>query len=446
MPIENPSLVTTDLDPYLAKFASAFDDPAQLELAGLYIRGLLTELERKSTASIAQHVGLPPRTLQSFLSAAAWDHDRVRAQTMNLYSELLGDQHATAVLAASVQPRRGCVVPGTSLQDCWTGSTPPYKRVNGITLVDLLASGPSSYYVPDTGLYLPRSWTDDPAKRRGANIHESVEYRPTWRIGLDMFQFARQHGMNFDLLAANREFGSDPSFFAELDALGQPYLVNLDPFLLGWPESDRDLEVHDRAQNFETNCPPRPLDTVAHHEPDERWWCHRYRGLYGEEQRSFSVTMLARLANKDGSPGPVVRTFGIRNDALSEPLTLFVTNAKDPLPKNRLLKAARMLEAYTASIKCEADQVGRTAYSGKSHLGIQRHLALANAARLFRPPVPTQPGGRPPISRQRRDTVLELLGFTYGGIEPADPLIWIDTDGSLPRSARSTRSVRSIRR
>src|SRR3954453_3877692 len=43
-----------------------------------YVRGLLSDLERKTCEPIAKKAGTPVRTLQEFLKDHDWDHGRVR--------------------------------------------------------------------------------------------------------------------------------------------------------------------------------------------------------------------------------------------------------------------------------------------------------------------------------------------------------------------------------
>src|SRR5437879_11613386 len=61
---------------------------------GTYVRGLLSDLPRKSVEPIALKAGTPVRTLQEFLKDHDWDGDRVRQ---------LQQQH-TARRRAAVDP------------------------------------------------------------------------------------------------------------------------------------------------------------------------------------------------------------------------------------------------------------------------------------------------------------------------------------------------------
>src|SRR3982751_2131719 len=62
---------------------------------GTYVRGLLSDLPRKTVEPIALKAGTPVRTLQEFLRDHDWDGDRVRQ---------LHQQHTAQRLAAGDQP------------------------------------------------------------------------------------------------------------------------------------------------------------------------------------------------------------------------------------------------------------------------------------------------------------------------------------------------------
>jgi SRSO17 transposase len=48
------------------------------------VNGQLGPLERKSVEPIALDAGVPPRSLQEFLSLHRWDHEKVRRRVKEL--------------------------------------------------------------------------------------------------------------------------------------------------------------------------------------------------------------------------------------------------------------------------------------------------------------------------------------------------------------------------
>src|SRR6056297_584341 len=62
---------------FLALFTDCFHGTKGQRLFAAYVRGLLSELQRKNVEAIALKQGIAPRTLQRFLQSIHWDHDKV---------------------------------------------------------------------------------------------------------------------------------------------------------------------------------------------------------------------------------------------------------------------------------------------------------------------------------------------------------------------------------
>ena len=70
------------LDPaligYLEGFRPSCCSSPTFDHMGMYVRGLLSDLERKSAEPIGLASGTPPRTVQEFLRDHAWDYEVIR--------------------------------------------------------------------------------------------------------------------------------------------------------------------------------------------------------------------------------------------------------------------------------------------------------------------------------------------------------------------------------
>src|SRR5947208_16306783 len=80
---------------YLDRFLFCCGSTQTFAHLGTYVRGLLSDLPRKSVEPIALKAGTPVRTLQEFLKDHDWDGDRVRE---------LQQQHTARRLAAVDPP------------------------------------------------------------------------------------------------------------------------------------------------------------------------------------------------------------------------------------------------------------------------------------------------------------------------------------------------------
>ncbi len=110
--------------PELTRFLSRFDDcfrrcdtRAHLRT---YIQGQLSELPDKSVEPIAVKAGVPPRTLQEFLSQHRWDDDRMRDQVQEIVRTEHCGPHSIGILDATSFVKKGDKTPGVQRQWCGT--------------------------------------------------------------------------------------------------------------------------------------------------------------------------------------------------------------------------------------------------------------------------------------------------------------------------------------
>ena len=53
----------------------------------MYVQGQLSDLPRKSVEPMALAQGVPPRTLQQFLSLLDWNHERMRQRLQQIIAQ-----------------------------------------------------------------------------------------------------------------------------------------------------------------------------------------------------------------------------------------------------------------------------------------------------------------------------------------------------------------------
>ena len=80
------------LGQFLARFADCFARPAGRALLLVYVRGLLSGVQRKNAEAIALDQGVAPRTLQRFLESIVWDEQLLRDRCQ----QIVAAEHAHA--------------------------------------------------------------------------------------------------------------------------------------------------------------------------------------------------------------------------------------------------------------------------------------------------------------------------------------------------------------
>ena len=80
------------LGQFLVRFACCFARPAGRALLLVYVRGLLSDVQRKNMEAIALNQNVAPRTLQRFLESIVWDEQLLRDRCQ----QIVATEHAHA--------------------------------------------------------------------------------------------------------------------------------------------------------------------------------------------------------------------------------------------------------------------------------------------------------------------------------------------------------------
>lgn len=401
-----------DLDRHLARYHDCFSRREQRGSLRCYIRGQLSDLDRKSIEPIALEAGLPPRNLQQFMSQAGWDHEMVRARTMQIIRQDLDDPDSVAIIDETYHPKKGDRTPGVQRQWCGTKGTTD----NCVVTVHLgLAAGRARCLV-DSELFLPEeTWSLDRERCRKAGIPDDVVYRPKWRIALELLDRARSNGVRFGWLTFDAGYGMHSDFMTALDARGVLYVGEVPEHLPGW-----------------TKAPPVMLKEHASHAREGRPRTFpRIKVLPGDMHKAKPAGSLSRRSPaftsqtwtafhvKDDTHGPVVweakeapfhlrvgtrdvgtPTWAHRLLIARSPLTgetkHFVSNAPASVPLETLLKVAFTRWAVERCFQDAKGEVGLSHFEVRNHTSLMRHLILTAVSFLFLARARTRRGGGKP--------------------------------------------------
>ena len=150
-----------ELTQFLALFVGCFRSRPGIALLTVYVKGLLSDEQRKNVEAITLRFGKAPRTLQRFLESIKWDEALVRDECQRLIAREHAHDEAIGCLDEQGTPKSGEHTVGAARQ--WLGSRG--KVDNGVVSVHLSYSAPGFQCLLDGQLYLPADWAND-AKRR----------------------------------------------------------------------------------------------------------------------------------------------------------------------------------------------------------------------------------------------------------------------------------------
>jgi SRSO17 transposase len=187
-----------------------------------YLRGLLGPVGRKNGWQLAEHAGeRTPDGMQRLLSTADWDPDLVRDDLRAYVVEQLGDPGAVLVVDETGFPKKGTTSAGVQRQYSGTAG-----KVDNCQLGVFLAyASPKGRAFIDRELYLPRSWTNDPARCRAARVPAQVEFQTKPQLARVMLERALDAGVLASWVTADEVYGGDPALRVWLEDRGRSYVL-----------------------------------------------------------------------------------------------------------------------------------------------------------------------------------------------------------------------------
>jgi SRSO17 transposase len=380
------------LDEYLAEFDDCFSRSEPAENLRVYVNGQLSDLERKNIERIADRSGVPPRTLQQFLSLAAWDDELMANRLAQIVARDHGQAMSIGVIDETSDAKKGDKTPGVQKQ--WCGSLG--KVENCVVTVHLSYAAGDFHTLLGGELFLPQAWSDDRERCRAAGIPDDLVHRPKWQIALEQRDWAVAQGVRLEWMTADEGYGEVPAFHFALDDRGQRYVVEVPSIFHGWLQ--------------------RPEVLVKqHHPPHKKGRKRRYPRLKAKNLPTIEARNMARYCDqfrqqpwekfyvKDSTKGPVVwqakaariylKRDGLptwphwlivaRNALDPKEVKYFVSNAPEGTPLEVLMHVAFQRYHVELCFQEEKSELGMDHFEVRNYKSLIRHLLLTAVSHLF---------------------------------------------------------------
>jgi SRSO17 transposase len=355
---------------YLQQFLFCCGYTQTFHLLGVYCRGLLSDLPRKTCEPVALSAGVAVRTLQEFLKDHVWSFEQVRTLLQRHVADALLDWPAddlgsVGIVDETGTKKKGTKTPGVQRQHCGELG----KLENCLVTVHLGVARGSYKTLVDADLFLPKGWDDDRDRCRAAGIPDGIRYRPKWQIALEQLDRARANGLAFDWLTFDEGYGDKPGF---LQGLGERHLRYVG-------EVPRSFRC--RAPGSRLRRASRADDLVRHsplftQQPWRRFRLPR-QTLGDQEWEAKAARVRLSLGGK--------RTYWLiwaRNVRTGEQ-KYFVSNAPARTPLRRLLRVAFRRWNVEHAFRISKSEIGFRHFEGRSYVALMRHLTLCLVTLTF---------------------------------------------------------------
>jgi len=190
--------------------------------ARAFVLGLLSGLRRKNCWTIAEQAGdATPDGMQHLLAAARWDADAVRDDVRGYVVDHLGCPGAVLVVDETGDVKKGAASAGVQRQYSGTAG----RVENCQVAVFLSYAAPAGHALIDRELYLPRSWTADPARCAAAGIPGKTAFATKPGLARRMIGRALDAGTPAAWVTGDEVYGADPHLRADLERRQVGYVL-----------------------------------------------------------------------------------------------------------------------------------------------------------------------------------------------------------------------------
>jgi SRSO17 transposase len=359
------------------RIAPRFSRYEPLRHAGGLMLGLLSGLERKNCWTIAEQRGdLTPDGLQHLLARAKWDADSVRDDLRGYVIDAFAEPDAVLVVDETGDLKKGTKSVGVQRQ--YTGTAGRIE--NAQVAVFLTYAARRGHALIDRSLYLPRSWTEDPARCTAAGIPATTGFATKPALATAMITRAVQAGVAAGWVAGDEVYGADPNLRATVRGHGLGYVLQI--------AANRRMPTH---------AGPVRVDELPAMLPARSW--QRYSAGAGSKGHRYYSWAWIELLPEDIDHGGQHHLLIRRNDATGELAYLRCWSPR-PVPLSVLVRIAgqrwRIEESFQAAkglTGLDQHQVRRwTSWHRWTTLAMLAHAFLAVATATERDHAPAPDG------------------------------------------------------
>lgn len=381
------------IEAFLAEFSDCFGRCDTESYLAVYVRGQNSNLQRKSVEPMALQAGIPPRSLQAFLSLLNWNEERV----VDRVQQIVMRDHSHPWAIGSVD-ETGCPKKGhhtATVQHQWCGRTG--KVDNCVVSVHLGYTVGGFHCLLDSDLFLPKSWANDPVKRKKAGIPEDAVHRTKPEMALAQIRRALANGVRVAAWTCDEHYGQSYDFLDGLDALGQTYVAEVPSSFCGWAVLPK-LVYRATPQEMRRGGRKQPFPRLAggaakasqvgdllRHSPafqDQPWTAiHIKEGEQGPMVRE--VKAIRFWMQRDGRPTRAHWLIVARNPEEPETIKFFVSNAPAGTPLEWLVYVGYSRWSIERCFEEDKDELGFDHFEVRGWKAIHRHMYLTQVSHLY---------------------------------------------------------------
>jgi SRSO17 transposase len=366
-----------ELDAVGTKLARRFARSEPRRRAVAYLRGLLSDAERKNAWQLAEQAGdATPYGVQHLLGRADWDADLVRDDLIAYAHGHLADPQGVLVVDETGFLKKGTKSVGVQRQYSGTAGRIENCQVG----VFLAFTGRKGHALLDRELYLPKEWAADADRREEARVPGDARFATKPQLAERMLERSWKAGVRAAWVTGDAVYGSDGHFRRFLERHRQPYVLAV--------RADQRLWVELRQVR---------VDVIADGLPARAWRkASAGAGSKGPRWYDWAVEPFGPVDERGWQLWLPVR----RHRERHEERAYYLCRGPAATPRRELIRAAGARWAVEECFERAKGDCGLDEYEVRSWVGWYRHVTLSMFALAVLAAIRSRAESRP-ARRQR---------------------------------------------
>jgi SRSO17 transposase len=383
------------------RFAGLFGRREAREHSLVYIKGLMSQQQRKSVEPIALRFTRNRRggpatqnevvALQEFLSKSPWEANDVFQEIQAVFAEeLVPTTKQWSLGTVGIIDESGFVKAGTEsvgVAEQWCGRLG--KAANCQVGVYLMGVTPGGTGILDAQLFLTEEWIADRRRRKKTHVPAKLKFQSKPLIAVEMIRRTQVAGRgHLGWITAPAPYGARGGFLDALEAMPPlRYLVEVKSNILVWTVDPATLpgyspgpKARQRLGSYRYH-EVRSVRELAADAPPDVWRPLKVReGSKGPLVYEFVA--LRVWAMRHNKPGPPIWLM-LRRTLEKTDLKYYVSNAPEETPWQELALASGARWRVEECLEDGKMYLGMAACEARSWSSWHHHMALVALAHLY---------------------------------------------------------------
>jgi SRSO17 transposase len=382
------------------RFAGLFGRKEPQEHSLVYLKGLMSNQERKSVEPIALQFARGPDgaaatqnevvALQGFLTQSPWEAGDVFQEIQAVFAEELvpttkqWSLGTVGVFDESGFEKAGTESVGVARQ--WCGRLGKTENCQvGVFLTGVTPGGVAGL---DAQLFLTEEWAAGRKRRRKTRVPGEIKFQTKPQLAVAVLRRTRAAGkVQFDWVVVDSLYGDSGEFLDALEGMNQRYLAEVKKNTLVWtvdpatlPGSTPGPKMRKKLGSYRYQ-EVRSVQEIAADLPPEAWRPLQLReGSQGPLVFEFAV--LRVWAMRHNRPGPPIWLV-IRRSLDGKEMWYYVSNAEAETPWETLALASGTRFRVEEFFQDGKTHLGMADYEARAWSSWHHHMALVSLAHLL---------------------------------------------------------------